>query len=33
VPPSSLPQLTATRLKIAKIGINKSAILDLTTSP
>ena len=33
LPPSSLPQLTATRLKTAKIGINKSAILDLTTSP
>lgn len=33
LPPSSLPQLTATRLKTAKMGINKSAILDLTTSP
>ena len=33
LPPSSLPQLTATRLKTAKIGINKSAIFDLTTSP
>mgnify|MGYP007008433657 CR=1 FL=1 len=31
--PSSLPQLTATRLNTATIGINKSAIFDLTTSP
>jgi len=33
LPPSSLPQLTATRLNTAIIGINKSAIFDLTTSP
>ncbi len=33
LPPSSLPQLTATRLNTATIGINKSAIFDLTTSP
>ncbi len=33
LPPSSLPQLEVTSAKTVRIGINKSAILDLTTSP
>ena len=33
LPPSSLPQLEVTSAKTVRTGINKSAILDLTTSP
>ena len=33
VPPSSSPQLAATRLTIAKIGINSNVILDFKIPP